>query len=868
MPKQRMIKKIIDSFKGLDRRTADLLDNPQYASEMINTDYREDRTLVKRKGSHILNQGAGGYGLFTYKQYNTSDGSTFDELLTADNHLHKLIKRTVTITNPSNPSDPQNIYVSLAVDPDTNTFKFFTDNSTNYDIGIGTETTPITLNQLKTNAEAFNELTVTIDSNLTGNEAAAFLEPFDSVKIADGASLSLDYHTLEQIPVGDTSFNSGAPFSQYYSDRERASLENINGSFLNNVMYFSNGFDEVMKYDGSKIYRAGLPNNLPAPTVEELTHISNPSATIGGHAVNLGIHPAEANKFHYYRYRFVYTDAQGNTISSEPSAYTKYTHTGNHRYLVKIDIPKLNLGSGFDISSGNLTVQIYRTKGVIDDSTVEGANFYLLNTLDPTLTVEANNSVVTSGAIPVAISSVNVDNGDDAGANDTFYAGALEDIDGNVLPVVNNYDNNFTNTDITFIDYIADSDTQSQFSLTDTLFLEQYTEGRHDPPPKGRYLSIHQGCLILAGRHDKGNEFNYSLPELNLVTGEIGSEYFPDNDRSLIIESPQGGKITAIKSLKDNLYVFHKDSVTYLSGDISITGAPLPRKDVLSKQGHIGCVSHACVEEYVGTMSFLSTDGIYNINNTQGYPEEFSKKIKPLFVNDKLSKERAQSFYYKANQLFLFYIPAEDTHNNIKHATEQSKIFCLDMLNGAWFTWEGLNMAGGITEFEEKVYFMTREYDSNSQSVVTRLSKLKDRGDYTDYTDQEKPIKFSLVTSWESLGDPLTFKKFLRVKTFIRDSAQNFESNKFDIDLYLRKDFTDYDLGPITIESGTLGGYGTGEWGLFSWGNRGQDGITSKLFGKAKSICFKYENKKVNENILISGIAYEVTAPYRKEVKE
>ena len=109
------IKKIIDSFKGLDRRTSDLLENPEFAFEMVNTDYRDNRTVVKRKGMHYLTQGVGGYGLYTYKEFVPSNGSTRDQLLCADNNLRKLVKETVSINHVADPSNPQNIYVSIYV---------------------------------------------------------------------------------------------------------------------------------------------------------------------------------------------------------------------------------------------------------------------------------------------------------------------------------------------------------------------------------------------------------------------------------------------------------------------------------------------------------------------------------------------------------------------------------------------------------------------------------------------------------------------------------------------------------------------------------------------------------------------------------
>ena len=844
------IKKLIDAFKGLDKRTSDFLDNPEYATEMINADYRDNRTVVKRKGTHYLSQSSGGYGLFTYKIFNSADGSTSDELLTADNNLKKLRIGTITLTN----SGTQNVYLDLAVDPTTNTFKMTTDGATSIDIGTGLESSPVSLSSLQSSLSSAGELTMSL-SLVSGTEIAAFIEPFNSLKIPGSGSVSIPYHAWVTVDFADSSYNSGAPFTQYFSDRDRDSLENISHAIVNNNMYFANGFDELMKYDGDKIYRAGLPKPA-APTVNEIATPHNVNDTSTNH---LGITGPASNKYYYYRYVLQFTDNNGNTITSEPSDHVKLAHSGSNRKLVKVSIPKLQAGQGFHTESTSMKILLYRTKKSIDDSTVAGANFYLLNTQDTNLT--ATISSTDSTAIV-------------AGDGDLFYAVNFDTTAHTLsLPEILNTNaetTGITANEIIYIDYLEDSDPalSTPYQTTDTLFLEENVEGRHNLPPKGRYLTVHQGCLVIGGRHDFGNEFNYSLPDLNTVTGEIGTEYFPSDDRSLIIESPDGGTIQAIRSLKDILYIFHQNSITYLSGDISITGAPLPKKDVLSKQGLIGATSHHCIEEFNGSLSFLSEDGVYNINNSGGFPQEFSKKIKPLFANKDLKKKRAQSFYERNSQLFLFYVPGEDIHNGISHATSQSTIFCLDTLNGAWFTWEGINFAGGVASFNNETYFMTRQYDAVQDAVVARLSKFKNRDDATDYTDHEKAINFTLITSWDSLGDPIVFKKFIRLKTLIRDSSKAVESGGFTLDLYIRKDFVDYDIGPIVLDAGQLGGWGTAGWGESLYGDRGFEGIRSKLIGKAKSIAFKYENKNINETVLISGLAYEIAAPYKPEIKE
>ena len=125
-----------------------------------------------------------------------------------------------------------------------------------------------------------------------------------------------------------------------------------------------------------------------------------------------------------------------------------------------------------------------------------------------------------------------------------------------------------------------------------------------------------------------------------------------------------------------------------------------------------------------------------------------------------------------------------------------------------------------------------------------------------------------MITSWDSAGNSSVFKKYVRLKVFCTDSNQEFEGNTFSLNLYLRSNFDNRDIGPIELSPGVFGGWGIAPWGEFSWGARDFKGIRTKLFGKSKSIALHFKNEKINENILMSGYAMEIAAPYQSEIKE
>jgi hypothetical protein len=185
-----------------------------------------------------------------------------------------------------------------------------------------------------------------------------------------------------------------------------------------------------------------------------------------------------------------------------------------------------------------------------------------------------------------------------------------------------------------------------------------------------------------------------------------------------------------------------------------------------------------------------------------------------------------------------------------------------DVKIGGWLEWTDIDMAGGVARHKGETYFISR--------VGGRISLhlFKTAADKSSYSDFNQPIKTTLITSWDSLGNSAIFKKYVRLKVFCTDSNQAFEGNTFSLSLYLRSNFDNRDIGPIPLNPGTFGGWGIPEWGKSSWGSRNFKGIRTKLFGKSKSIALHFKNENINENILVSGYAMEIASPYNPEIKE
>ena len=817
------LQKLFGNFKGLDKRSSDLNRDSEFATEIKNAVYRSSGAISKRKGYHgIAGNKEGGHGLVSYKNVNSTTGAITEELICVDSGgLKKLdTSKFLNITfekgecsiDPTTHTtksacegaggtwSPSNAWYTMYLDPTLKTFQFKILLEGVYvlekDLGTGFESSPYTLLTLSTDIAAMSNFATTLDSSLN-SLSAAFLEP---VGLTEITNINLKYNKWSDIDKGDTDANY---FSAYagtcsvnptthtnqaacegaggdWTNNSLGDVELENASFaqLNNVLYISNGYDELIKYDGVRYYRAGLPQ-----------------------PVSYTATPSQLGNNHNYSYKIVYeyTDDKGNKITSEAKQVdVKTNNVITSGYAVTIAAPNLQSG-GWDLASSNLKIKIYRSA---DGGTI----FYYLTTL-------TNNT----------------------GAATQSYTDSTEDGD-------------FT-------------------ALTETL---ADPIKKHSLPPKGKYITTFQDCLVIAGQRENVNNVQYSLP-YNAASLEIGSEYFPDDDNAAIVESSFGDKITSIAPLKDVLYIFHENSIHTLSGDIKALSGVSYKIDLLTTEGGIGCKAHATVQEYKSNLFFLSENGIYSINNSNGYPEEISAPIQPEFKKlNSYTKQKSLSFNWVKENVMLFAIPLEIS-NGTALATSSAKIFAYDTNKNAWLEWNNIECSGGIALLDNKVYFSTRSAHSSANLIESQLYIMQDTGSTYDYTDHASPINFVYKTNWESLGEPTVPKKFLRLKMYAMDSDETFESSSFILDVKVQRNYVRDDIGTISMDFAGIsgGGWGVAQWGSSSWGSSVLQGLKTKLpSGKTRSLLLNFENKTINENVLISGYELEIATPYRLEIKE
>jgi len=366
--------KLFDSAKGLDLRSSDLLRAKDSATGIKNMSFRQTGAINKRNGYQYKSRSAtgAGYGLQTFNNVNTTTGIITEELISLDDSVQKKVDHTFILTYTGSNSG---VYYNILVDSSDSKFYFdLYDNNArvaHVDLGTGMEGSPTTVTSLVSTLNAVSDFTCGTLSG-GGSEPAAFIPVTDDVQVS---TTTVTFSTISDISLPGT---YATPFSTYLTKKTTADFENATFAQMNNVLYISTGYEAMHKYDGTRLYKAGLPQST-TPT----------AATSGADAASF-----TASRVLRYKVEVEYTDAKGNLIFGTISDHVEVTVDGSGN-SINVTYTELAASSGYD-TDGALKYNIYRT----DDSVNATATslYYLVHTADQGDTIPWKDTGIAEGA--------------------------------------------------------------------------------------------------------------------------------------------------------------------------------------------------------------------------------------------------------------------------------------------------------------------------------------------------------------------------------------------------------------------------------------------------------------------------------------
>lgn len=870
------IKHFIDFF-GIDLRSSDVLRGRGFSSDGTeNIVHTPQGGIQTRWGSHIITKDVARYGLFSYETTDIT-GDQKRELVGIGNtgasgngdYAHRLVESSFTLTNSN--AAAATVYHLYDEAEGEFVFRIARGGSdvVNQGLGLGTEGSPYMLSTLDTLVSAAANLAMSAPTN--GSTApAAFMELLNGASIAgSGGTLTVRYWYWEVIPR--ETGQSELAFSQSFLLGEEF-YRNASAVQIGGVLYFGSQSASatptyLLKYDGNRIYRAGLPapNEFNDPTSsaaspQAVTNDVRGNRTITGSGTNTG----------WYLLRFVNIDKAGNRVEG----------------------PGTIKGDGSSLGSGNILEnsfsygdEIYAHGFNRGWAKVNGAQNNVA-----TITVDANNlmqagdiayfwdnsqsryiqrevTTRTSTALTISTESLDddptSDNYDDGGnvsvldnaiitnnsriavyratttTNPTFY----------LVEEIPNYQVDDDNLSLSYWDSMTNADLAER-----PVYVED--EFPHELPPENcGQISEYNGGLILSG--------DYKRPNTLFFSDVDGPEYFPKVTHNVELPAPVVGHAQSGEFL-----------VAGTANSIHVTSGVLAefnfRFDQIGK--NIGLQSHLSMQEIgEGILAFSSNVGPYVLYSGRrleplgylAYPDGSKVSRLAPFWTKKYGSSEEQPYFERSigvvlpdDQLYLLFVPFEDP-DKLAFATENSVVWAFDYGRGAWWKWTGLNMAGGAAILDNTLYFSSRAHDGtggaiSASQVVTRLSEQQRSPDLDVYiyADHSESIDAVWRSHWESLGEPGQLKKFLRCRISSHEERLA-ATMPMELAIYLDKDTS------AAVFETTL-----------SWTD--ELDLKPKL-GKAKCRMMMVEMKQEGEYyqpLVITGYELEGVAPFRPEMKE
>lgn len=834
---QHEVLKRYTSNRGLDLKSSDLNRQIDFASFMKNAQYRKSGAPEKRKGFQVHSGEILSFGLYNYKRVD-EDNLLEEIILSIGRNVDRLYFTTVSVDYSGSENAA---YLSLYYDTTDEEYKCTIIEGTtqvlDMSLGVGIdESTPVTMSDLKNAIDALTGFTATISGTTTVPAAfCKIVRDFD-VKADTWSGVAGYWQQVDQI--------TSNVFDGTYSRRNSQDLENVSAVVINNVLYLSNGYDYLQKFDGQNVYRAGLPS--PGA----VTHALVGSGSISG-----------ANYVH--RVQYVQYDAAGNIIEGNTSQ-TVATSASSEDF--DVTVPNIVAGTGFNTNaaivagaqSGVSTINVDDGSG--GDHTLQvGDTAYFYDGVTGDY-VTRKVTARTASTITIAGAAVNV--ADNAVISNNLRISIQRNIASATTPTIFYLIEEIPNDPFNATQVYRDSTIDANIGA-----LINPIETDRSAPPKGKYICSFQNLLFVCGNPED---------PLRLYWSDIDSpEYFPAGFNQERIQNVRGDELTGCAPCGPVLGIFTETSTHVGSGTFADGNYRLEEK-----ASYVGCSSHHSLTFVEGYLCWWSSRGPYRMAGGElpvplGQTPEGESRISPVMdqagyeSNPALEpllfrSKRCLGFNWSGENKLLFYLPAETTQFSTLIPNANSRVYAYDYSRDAWLEWDNLNMAGGACVYQDEVFFLNRRIDASSNPVsdLHRFHNINDAWAYQDNTD---PIEWFYGPQWEHLGQPGVLKKFLELQVYTLEDVPN---NEFS--LTVRQDINfqaDGVVAEFTLAL-TGSGYGQSAYGSDPYGDPSNPKFKHELYrGRVYSTRIGFYNNEPQQNAIVSGWEVLYTTPYRTEFK-
>lgn len=837
---QHQNKQYFRSNRGLDLKSSDLNRGKDFASSMRNAQYRASGAPEKRKGNQIHSGPADGWGTFNYRRVDADD--QLEEIVVSVGRGLKRLYFTgieVTYTGPEAAA-----YLSLFFDPTTDQYRcsIIAGLTQVLDFALGKgydEAAPVTINTLAAAIGALANFTATVTGD--GAVPGAYIRVIRDIDVkAIPWTGNAGYWVEANSPITN-------PFDGSYAKRNETDFENVSAVQLRNVLYLSNGYDFLYKYDGQNLYRAGIPKAISIASV------------LGGAGAVTG-----TNYFH--RVQYVQVDAAGNTIEGNILAVTAGLNPVAQS--MNLAVPNILIGSGFNtnaaiVAGAQAAVnQITVDDGAAGQNTMKaGDTAYFFDAVSAAyverlVTARDNASITVAGA-PVTVADnavisnnlrILVQRNQTSAISPTVFYEVVQ-LPNNPFTATQAYNDNLTDAQLGFI--ITPPPTDRSL------------------PPKGKYVTAFQNLLFVTGNPSDQTKIYWS---------DIDSpEYFPAGVNEERVETLLAEPTTGIAGGSSVLAVFTRFSTVIGSGTFGDLNYRLEEK-----ASNIGCSSQASITFIDGFMVWWSENGPYAMAGGQlpvalGANEEGESRIAPVMnqdgyefnpglVSQFFRAKRCVAFNWASQSKVLFYLPAETSQAGVRLPNGNSRVFAYDYSRDAWLEWTNINMIGGACACADEIFFKGRRLSSLTSDTVSELRRFHNLNDAWDYEDNDEPVDWEHGPQWEDLGQPGILKKFLELQIYSLEDVSNSSLNvtvKQEINFQKDAPVAEFNMQI------TGSGYGQSQYGSDPYG----DPLSAKLkheLARERTYATRtiFTNNEHQQNCVISGWELLFVAPFRVEFKK